>query len=240
MKTIKICLFTLSSLFGLTIAKAQTADEIIAKHIDALGGKDKLSQINSVYIESTTSVMGNDGPTKTYIVNGKDYKNESDFTGQSFVTVVTDKDGWKINPYQGAADPTALSEDEFKGYSDEIYLPDPLVNYAADSAKVELAGQEKVGDVNAYKIKYTNKYGLETDYYIDPATWYVIQTTATANAMGQEVIITTSLSNYQKIDFGIYMPYTIHLDIGQFALDITVQKVEVNKDIDPKIFEMSK
>ena len=52
-------------------------------------------------MESSTSVMGNDAPTKTYIVNGKDYKNESDFGGQSVVTVVTDKDGWIINAFAG-------------------------------------------------------------------------------------------------------------------------------------------
>lgn len=235
---IKASLITLSALLCVLITNAQTADDIIAKHIDALGGKDKLSQINTVYIESTTSVMGNDAGTKVYIVNGKDYKSESDFGGQEIVTVITDKDGWKINPYQGASEPTALAGDEFKGYADEIYVPDPLTNYAANGGKAELAGQEKVGAVNAYKIKYTNKQGYETNYYIDPATWYIIQTTATANAMGQEVTITTSLSNYQKNDFGVFMPYTIHLDMGQFALDISTQKVEVNKEIDPKIFEM--
>jgi len=232
--------FTLLALFSLSIAKAQTADEIIAKHVDAIGGKDKLSQVNSVYIESTTSVMGTDGPTKTYIVNGKAYKNESEFSGQSFVTVVTDKDGWKINSYEGATDPTALSDDEFKRYSDEIYAADPLINYAANGGKVELAVQEQVNGINAYKLKYTNKYGLETFYYIDPATWYITQTIATGNAMGQSITVTTTFSNYTKTDFGVSLPFTIHLDLGQFALDVNTQKVEINKDIDPKVFEMSK
>ncbi|HEX5153897.1 MAG TPA: hypothetical protein VFW07_20770 [Parafilimonas sp.] len=240
MNKMKTCFFTLIALLSLTIANAQTADEIIAKHADAIGGKDKISQINSVYLESTTSVMGNDGPTKTYIVNGKAYKNESEFAGQNFVTVVTDTGGWKINAYEGASDPTALSDDEFKRYSDEIYTTDPLANYAANGGKVELVGQEQVNNVNAYKLKYTNKYGLETFYYIDPATWYIIQTTSTATAMGQEVLVTTTFSNYTKTDFGIFMPYTIRLDLGQFALDVNTQKIEINKDIDPKIFEMSK
>ncbi|MEO8712239.1 MAG: hypothetical protein ABI405_08965 [Parafilimonas sp.] len=240
MKTIKTLIITLSALLLFTIAKAQTADEIIAKHIDALGGADKVSQVNSVYIESSTAVMGTEGATKTFIVNGKGYRNESDFGGQSLVQVVTDKGGWQINPFQGATDPTAISTDEFNGSSDEVYLLDPLVNYAANGANIELAGQEKIGDVNAYKIKYTNKYGSETNYYIDPATWYLIQLTKESNSMGQPTTITINYSNYQKTDFGVFMAYTTHLDAGQFALDITTQKVEVNKEIDPSIFEMKK
>ena len=166
----KTCLLTLSALLVITTIKAQTADEIIAKHIDALGGKDLIAKMTSVYIESSTAVMGNDAPTKTSIVVGKDYKNETDFNGQNIVQVVNDKSGWMINPFAGASDATALSDDDFKSSADAIYVPDPLVNYAANGGKVELMGQEKVGDINAYKIKYTNKYASETVYYIDPAT----------------------------------------------------------------------
>ena len=52
MSTIKTCIVALFAFSSVTTIKAQTADEIIAKHIDAIGGKDKLAQINSVYIEA--------------------------------------------------------------------------------------------------------------------------------------------------------------------------------------------
>jgi outer membrane lipoprotein-sorting protein len=239
MKTIKTIIFSLSCLLLVAVAKAQTVDEIVAKHIDAIGGKDKLSQINSIYIESSTSVMGTDAPTKTYILSGKGYKSETDLNGQTLVNVITDKGGWMINPFAGANDPTALPDDQFKLNAGEIYV-DPFLDYAANGAKVELVGQEKVGDINAFKLKYTNKYNSESFIYIDPATWYIIETTAQGNAMGQDVTITTTISNYQKTDYGIFMPNTMHIDMGQFALDITHKKIEINTDIDPKIFEMPK
>src|ERR1044072_3450944 len=139
MKKIKTCFFTVCALLSLTLAKAQTADEIITKHTDAIGGKDKLAQINSVYLESNTSVMGTDALTKTYVIKGKGYKSESDFNGQNFVNVVTDKGGWMINPYAGASEPTAIPDDEFKMNADEVYPVDPLWDYAAIGSKVELA-----------------------------------------------------------------------------------------------------
>lgn len=236
----KTFLFTLTALLTLSFAKAQTADEIISKHIDAMGGKDKLSQITSIYIESGTEVMGNEMETKTTILNGKGFRNESDFNGQKLVQVVTDKGGWMINPFAGSTDAAAIPEDQFKISQDQIFASSPLYDYAAHGAKVELLGQEKVGDVDAYKIKYTNKDSGEVMYYIDPTTYQAVQAVKKGNAMGQDVTITTNFSNYQKTDFGLTVPYTTNIDMGQFALKVNVKKVEVNKAVDPTIFDMPK
>ena len=50
----------------INLSQAQTADEIINKYIEAIGGKDKLAQLKTKTIESTTQVMGNEGPSSTY------------------------------------------------------------------------------------------------------------------------------------------------------------------------------
>lgn len=220
--------------------KAQTADEIITKHVAAIGGKEKLAQVNSIYIESATEAMGNEAPTKTYVVNGKNYRSESDFGGQTMVQVVGDKSGWAIVPFGGSPDPAVMSDEDFKAVADQVYVGDPLVNYSAAGGKAELVGQEKINNADAYKIKYTNKFGVETTYYIDPSTYYIVESIKQANMMGQAVTVTTTYSNYQKTDYGIVLPYSANVDMGQFALTISTKKVEVNKEIDPKIFELPK
>src|SRR5687768_11326152 len=104
----KIFLLALTAVLTVSFATAQTADEILTKHIDAIGGKDKLAQVTSIYLESGTEVMGNEMETKTTIVNGKAYRNESDFNGQKLVQVMTDKGGWMINPFAGSSEPTPI------------------------------------------------------------------------------------------------------------------------------------
>lgn len=236
MKTFLLSLTTLLLFFA---AKAQSADDIVAKHIEAIGGKDILSKVTSIYFEKNTEVMGNESPSKTTILNGKGYKNEMDFNGQQIVQVVTDKGGWAINPFAGSTSATEISPEQFKSSEDGIYV-DPLFSYAEHGAKVELAGQEKVGAINAYKLKYTNKDSAETTFYIDPATNYIIEEVRTGDFQGQPTDITVNFSDYKKTDFGLVVPYTLGIDMGQFNMKSTTSKVEVNKAVDPSIFDMPK
>lgn len=236
----KTFLLSLTSLLLFFCATAQTADDIVNKHIDGIGGKDKLSQITSYLTEKTTEVMGNEFKTTTTVVNGKGYRNAADFNGQQLVQVVTDKGGWNINPFTGSAPATALTPEEYKSTEDAVYLPDPLFNYAQHGAKVELVGQEKVGNINAFKLSYTNKDSAVSTFYIDPSTWYIIQEVSTGIIQGQQTSITISYSDYKKTDFGVFVPYTVGIDMGQYNLKNTTTKVEFNKSVDPTIFDMPK
>lgn len=58
--------------------------------------------------------------------------------------------------------------------------------------------------------------------------------------MGQPIEIVPTFSDYKKTNFGIFLLYFKNTDIGNFTLASKVTKVEISKEIDPKIFEIKK
>ena len=243
MKALQYCLLAFAILAISPSLNAQTAEEIIAKYIDAIGGKDKITAINSVRMGTTISANGTDASGTIVVVNGKGYRNESDWGGQKVIQVYTDKSGWTQNPFVGVNDPQALPDEAYKMGQYQIYLV-PLLDYASHGDKVELLGQERIGGgsgPNTYKIRVTNPNGMASTYYLDVASNLPIQSITTTDFAGQKTDVTTTYSDYVKSDAGWLYPQTVGIDFGgNFSMTSKVSKIEINPAIDSGIFEMKK
>ena len=214
---------------------AQTAAEIVTKHIDAMGGKDVISKINSLYMEGSLQAMGNESPTTITVLNGKGYKSESDFNGGKIIQCVNDKNGWSMNPMSGGA-AQAMPDEAYKSAREQINIGGALYNYVEKGSTISLDGKEG----SSYKIKLVSKDKDETTYYIDAATYYISKLVKKAEVMGQPAEITLQFTDYKKTDQGFPVPYTINTDLGQFQLVTNIKKVEVNKPVDPAVFNIPK
>jgi hypothetical protein len=242
MKSIVRGIMMLSVLAGAAALSAQTADtttptadEVIAKYVAAVGGKDAIGQVKSITMDAVMTVMGNEAPSTTTVLDGVGRKMETEFNGSKIVQCVNAKGGWNVNPMAGANDPTPMSDDEFNAAKDDIYVGGGLYDYAARGAKVEMVSK----DADGFKIKLTSKDKVETVFVIDPTTYFVKSVMRKGDMQGQEVEVTTSFSDYRKTDVGFLMPYAMDIDFGgQFQLSLAVKKIDLNKTIDPAIFEM--
>lgn len=233
MKITKFFLLLLTAASLGFAAKAQTADDIIGKYVDAIGGKDKLGQMKSVYTEATVNVMGSDNPASTTLLVGKGYRSEAEINGSKIIQCYTDKGGWSINPFAGVTDAAPMPDDQYQAGKDDIWVGGSLLNYKANGYTVELLPK----DGNNYPVKITAGKQVTT-YFIDANTSLLNKITSTVSVQGQATDVTTAYSNYQKTDFGYLAPYKIDVDLGQIQLAYTVKSIAVNKDVDPKIFDM--
>lgn len=232
-KTISYLLLT-AFIFCSVGLQAQTADEIVNKYIDAIGGKDKIKAINSIYTEGSINMMGNESPLVITVLNGKGYKTESEFNNQKIIQCFTDKGGWAVTP-MGSGEAMAMPDDVYKEGRDQINTGGPLFDYAARGSTVTLQGKEADG----YKLLVVNKDKVATTLFIDPSTYYITRILKKGQMMGQEINIVIKLSDYKKNDSGYTMAYQVETAIGeQFTMNTQLKKIEINKAVDPAVFTM--
>ncbi len=236
MKKLQFALVAIATMFFVVNSKAQTADDIIAKHIAAIGGKDKLSSINSMYMEMNSEVMGNTNEAQVTVLNGKGYKMETSYGGQDIVQVITDKGGWSISPMNGSTDAQPMPDEQYNMSKDQINIGSPFLNYPANGYKAQLMGRDS-SEGGAYKLQLTSPGGAVITDYIDPNTYYIVKAVVVAN--NQQTTI--AFSDFKKTDFGYVMPYTISTTVPQgFTISSTISKVTFNQPVDPKIYDMPK
>ena len=221
-------------------ANGQTVDDIVKKHIDAIGGTDVISKVKTIVIDGEVAVMGQSFPSTTTIVINKGFKNVTTVNGVEIIQCFTPDGGWMVNPMMGATSPTPVSEEEKKIGASRYDIGGPLFNYKEKGNTVELAGTDSVNGVKAIKLKVKDKNAIETTIYLDPQTYYIIKAESKGNVNGQDMVAVTTFSDYKKTDIGYVMPYITNTSTQGFDVTITHIKVEFNKDVDPKVFEMPK
>jgi len=228
----KLSLLVLLVLAG-AILSAQTADDVISRYLDAIGGKQTIAKIKTMVIEGTMEMEGMEGAMKTTTLSGKGVKVEIDMMGSLVVNCVTDQGGWTINPFMGSTTPEDIPEDQYNSAKYQIDIAGPFINYPENGFKAELLGEEAVGDAKAVKIKLTSPEDIVSEHLFDTDSGYLIRSVEDGD-MGENV---STYSDFRK-DEGFVSPYSMEINAGggQAYIYFTVDKVEVNTPVDESIF----
>jgi hypothetical protein len=129
----------------------------------------------------------------------------------------------------------------------EMDIAGPLVDYAAKGHKAELAGREDVNGTSCHVVKLTMFAGREITYLIDPKTYYIVRTKTKGGgfmrggggggggARNPEAEMVTDYSDHRKTPEGYVFPYTI--TIQGMGASQNVEKLEVNKEVDAKLYK---
>jgi hypothetical protein len=220
-----------------TRADAITVDELIAKHIEARGGIEKIKAIQS--IRQTGKIRF--GSTELAFVHmierpGK-VRNELSWQGLTSIDAYDGSVGWRVRPFDGRLDPEKVSADEKKSMELEADIDGPLVDYKAKGHTVEYLGTEDVDGTDAHKLKVTLKNGDVHYSYLDPDYFLEIRTLDQTRIRGTMEEYETDLGNYEQVN-DVYFPFSVEIGAkGQpKGQKITYEKGEGNVEIDDGSF----
>lgn len=221
-------------------AAAQTAEELVAKNLQARGGTDKIKAVNTVKMSGTAYVGLNAGFTQE---NKRPNMIRQNFTlqGMTQIQAYDGSVGWQISPFEGRKDAELMGEDDTRDLLDNSDIDGPLVDYQSKGNKVEYLGHDIVDGDDAYKLKVTLKNGDILYYYLDPDTYLEIKTERQEFIRGSIRDVEQLLGSYKQVA-GVYYPYSIEMTTkggsGPGHARVTFDKIEVNVPIEDSYFKM--
>jgi outer membrane lipoprotein-sorting protein len=219
-------------------SQAQTADEIIAKNLQAKGGAEKWRAISSVKMTGKLSSQGRDVAMTVYTKRPNLMRQDVTTPVGTAVQAFDGVTPWMIPPGADAArEVTGPQAEAARSGAD---FDGPLLDYAIKGHKVELVGKEKVGTAETYHLKLTKKDGNVEHYFMDAESGLEVRRTAETDAGGKKQSLESELSNYKSVD-GLMVPHTIKQSVnGAPLMEMTLDKVEFNTPMDNALFRMPK
>jgi hypothetical protein len=215
---------------GMSFAQANVED-IVSKHIAAIGGAENWKKINTVVSEGSMDVMGNAVDIKVSQENNKGTRVDITVAGMANYTLLTNKSGWIYMPIQGQSSPEPMPEEAVKEGLDDLDLQGSLVDYKAKGHSVELLGTEDLEGTECYKIKVTRKNSGEQTLFIDKDSYMVLRSVQKIKAMGQETQQVSDFSDYKEVN-GVKIPFSLSQGMGT----IVMSSVKINEPIDSAVF----
>lgn len=221
-------------------AAMPSADQIIAKYVQRVGGMDKILAVQT--LRRTGKLTQTNGSEAIVMSeNKRPNKVRQDFTLQG-MTAISAYDGttaWRISPFQGKKDPETMSEDDMKSMVEDSDLDDPLVGYQQKGNKVEVLGKDDVEGTETYKLLVTLKDGTECTYYLDTDSGVPIKIETKRIIRGAPQETEEFLGDYKEVS-GWYLPFAIETGAkgSPNHAKITYDKIEANVSIDDHRFEM--
>lgn len=221
-------------------ALAVTAEELVARNIEARGGQAHLDALKSLKL-SGKLIFG--GSFELDLVQYKKrpglLRSEASVQGLTAIQAYDGQEGWQVQPFGGRKDPEKLSADDAKSLIEDADLDGPLVGWHKPGATIAYLGVEDVDGTEAHKLQVTQQNGDKQVVFLDPDFYLEIRVVSTRMQRGVEQQIQTDLGDYEKVN-DVYFPFSIEqgppgAPPNQRSV-IALDRAEANIDIDDAQF----
>lgn len=234
--------------FAFISSKAQTADEIINKYFEAMGGQ-ALAKVEGMKMTAKVNQGGIEFPF--VIIQMKDGRQAQiiTFQGKEIKQGMFDgTDLWSSNPMADKTERSDAESTENMKANLGSDFPLPLYDYKKRGYKVELMGKETVEGTETFKIKYTKnpikvdgKLTESIEYYFFDAENFILLMVESEVTQGpmKGKLQQIKMSDYQEIPNGngVIMPFSMSQGIkGEGSQPINFTTIELNPKVEASLF----
>lgn len=211
--------------FKKELPEGVTVATVYEDYIQAIGGQDAISSLNTMMMKGNASVQGMTLSFTSKAAQGGKSLTLVEMNGMTLSKQVFDGEKGYASAQGQKMD---LTEQQIKdtkvtsGLFPELNVPDTAT----------LVGIETVNDEEAYVVKLTDNV---REFY-STTSGLKLATETTAEQMGQKITSTVSYQDYTEKN-GVMVPMTLSQNLGPQTVDIKIEDVKFNEGVTDADFE---
>jgi hypothetical protein len=218
---------------------AISVQEIVDRHIQALGGRQKLDAVRSVitrgeYREGSFTIPG------AFMARMKPYYKTICDPREELGDVCEGYDGsaWEWYKDPGVVLRTVGAAAAASRHGTELF--DSLVDYESQGTKIELVGTEVFDGKPAYNLLVTLADGFEKHLLLDRQSFLIVgdRRAAPIHAFGAPVRSENRIGDYRQVDGVLFSFLVVEVEIstGRELNRFTTQSITINSKLDLPFF----
>ena len=219
-------------------AKLPTVQEILAKYVKAIGGREASEKIKTRVTKGTVemSPMGIKGTFESYTAALDKSSTKMNLAGiGDFLDGFDGKSAWTSNPIQGSREKSGAELTQVKlmnNFYREINLDKLYV-------KLEVKGIEKIGDKDAYIVVATAEGLAAETLHFDTKSGLLLRSDITMLSPEGSQNAKIFYEDIRQID-GVMLPFKVRIILPQFEITMLATEVKNGVVIDESVFAKPK
>ena len=209
-----------------------SAQALVSRHLQALGGEEKLRAAKSFQATSLKQDAEGMATVTSYRARPNLVRYEHQKDGVVKVKAFDGKQAWMLEDGQAKAMPAEKS----KMMGEHALFDDVLLDPAKRGVKLSVAGVEDVKGAPAYKLTLTKGQDVETRY-IDQQSFLEVKRVARGTHEGKAYEKTVHFSDPRPVD-GIMVNHVTEWEVDGKKGRSVVESARFNAPVDPALFQM--
>lgn len=216
------------------IPAGMTAEKVVEKYIEAIGGKDKLQTVQDISMKMTTSVQGMSLETVLQQKAPNKYAMSVMMNGMAMQEQKYDGTNAAVSQM---GQTQKLEGEQLESMKQQSILF-AETKYKELGYKLTLKGVEQIEGKNAYQVEIETPNGDKVTEFYDIETGYKIRSVSVVDNGGNTATIVNDFGDYKEVD-GIKFPHTMTITgAAPVPLNSKVTSIEINKGIADSVFKV--
>lgn len=215
--------------FNKEISSDITAETIINKYIEKIGGSEKLNSVSTISLEASVTIPGAPFKPKAIIKEKSPNLTSMEMSVEGMGTLMKQKFDGNNGYMEQMGQKIPMENDQLesersqKGLIDELYM---------DTTTMEIVSLGPVDGKDAYKIK-TKENSFK---YYDAESGLLIMTEESTTQGGNTITSITKFSDYREVD-GILYAFKREINAGPQKIEFQITSVIFNEEISDDFFK---